>query len=99
MKNDKADQNEDFLISKLTSAVISLHQIVSNVSKKINSLEKHIRHSHADMKVANANLISHVQIMLPDELDDHESGVQFDESITLIDVQSTTANYQNKPTL
>ena len=72
MKNDKSDQNDDILISQLTSLVVSLHQIVGSVSKKLNSLEKHLRHSHADLKVPNANSVSQIQILLTNELNDDD---------------------------
>jgi len=96
MKNDKTDQNDDFLISQLTSAVISLHQIVGTVSKKLNSLEKHLRHSHADLKAVNANRVEHVQIMLPNDSEDDELGMNFDKSIALMDNKSTYVSHKTK---
>ena len=63
---------------------------MGSVSKKLNSLEKHLRHSHADLKAANANPVSQIQILLPDELDgDDDLGMYFDESISLMDSKST----------
>ena len=69
------------MISKLTSAVISLHQIIDTVSKKLNSLEKNLRHSHADFVAANANEISHVQILLSNEIEDDDLIMEIDKSI------------------
>ena len=71
-----------FLITQFTSAIISLHQIVGTVSEKLNSLEKHLRHSYAYLKEANSNSISHIHIMLPNEVGDGESGLEFDLSIS-----------------
>ena len=84
------------MISQLTSAVISLHQIVGSVSKKLNSLEKHFRHSHADLKAANANSVSQIQIMLPNDSEDDDLGMEFDKSISLIDFQSTFSSHEIK---
>ena len=67
---------------------------MGSVSKKLNSLEKHFRHSHADLKAANANLVSQIQIILPNELDDDDLGMQFDESILLMDNKSTLVNHE-----
>jgi hypothetical protein len=96
MKNDKHDQKEDFLISQLTSAVISLHQIVGSVSKKLNSLEKQLRHSQADSKAVNANPVLHKQIMLTNVSEDDELGMKFDDLTTFIDRQSTFSSNKTK---
>ena len=49
------------MIPKLTSAIISLHQAVGTVSKKLNSVEKHMRHIqsnvNAEIATATANPI------------------------------------------
>mgnify|MGYP006129844457 CR=1 FL=1 len=52
------------------------------MSKKLNSLEKNLRHSHADFVAANANSVSHVQIMLPSEIEDDDIGMRSDELIS-----------------
>lgn len=83
------------MISQLTSSVISLHQIVNTVSKKLNSLEKHLRHSQADLKAVNANPVLHKQIMLPNDSEGDELGIKFDELTTLIDRQSTSSSHNN----
>ena len=53
------------------------------MSKKLNSLEKHFRHSQADIKAAYANKVSHVQIMLPNDTEDDDLEMGSDEIISL----------------
>jgi len=42
------------LIPQLTSAIVSLHQAVGTVSKKLNSVEKHMRHIQSNVSAAIA---------------------------------------------
>jgi len=72
------------LIPQLTSAIISLHQAVGTVSKKLNSVEKHMRHIQSNVSAAIATAIpiphftsfwtqstkSNVPIDLPSLVDD-----------------------------
>ena len=87
------------MISHLTSAVISLQQMAGTVSKKLKFLEKHFRHSHADLMAANANSVSHVQILLPNEMKDDNFSMGSDKkrnSLTKGDVLQLKSNMINQ---
>ena len=67
------------------------------MSKKLNSLEKHLRHSQADSKALNANSVLHKQIILTNHSeDDDELGMKYDDLPTFIDRQSTSSSNKTK---
>ena len=66
------------------------------MSKKLNSLEKHLRHSQADSKALNANPVLHKQIILANHSEDDELGMMYDDLPTFIDLQYTSSSNKTK---